>query len=233
MKWFLLSFVILMCSCIKDSVVSSKKDETISDDMLTRSSIPFREMDDKLKRITMSEVSVTVTNRVEGLELTVREVSINNLWVNGIYVILSDSDFSKGYWNTYDSTLGSFTFDTVEAKDLVKGEKVTTGDSTIVIIPQKRNGWNIIDDINKTNGCHATIDCKIVQNGNNVIWNGKSYVPLDVSLKAGKDTIEIPLDLSRPWYRIDENGKAIKILNPIGFSVTVEGWKETETDINL
>ena len=190
-------------------------------------------------------IAFIITNKEKSLHLEVRNIELCNIATDGIFHFPKYSTNVGWDINTQDGSLSLQTDTcTIEHGDSV----ILSKTKRLPVIPQTTNRWLSNSLPQKGVGSYILLDCRIFnisgeQQGyqpdkDNPIWSdeeggfAKLAIPIKLDIKTGVNyTVHLSLESNCPWYNI-EGTVPQKILRPIVFSPTVEGWKDGD-DINI
>lgn len=237
----LLSFCVLMNSCVIDEVISEAtpisalKTKALTYQYNANADTEKQEIPEE----AFSHVKLNFKNEMPNLYLIVEKLQMCNIHLSGTYHF--PTEYGNGYWET-DTTQTSLTIETGEIELAPHQEFLFPQDGTLTFIPQSNQAWNPSILPQNSHQSYLLVDCKIhqlhdtekgYQEGNEVlIWGDEKgncaelAIPLSVHFLSNQEhNITIELSTGCTWYNINDS-EPIPALVPITFDVSIEDWED-------
>lgn len=237
----LLSFCVLMNSCVIDEVISEAtpisalKTKALTYQYNANADTEKQEIPEE----AFSHVKLNFKNEMPNLYLIVEKLQMCNIHLSGTYHF--PTEYGNGYWET-DTTQTSLTIETGEIELAPHQEYLFPQDGTLTFIPQSNQAWNPSILPQNSHQSYLLVSCKIYQlhdtekgyqEGKEIlIWGDEKgncaelAIPLSVHFLSNQEhniTIELSTDCT--WYNIN-GSQPTPALVPITFDVSVEDWED-------
>ena len=240
----LLSFCVLMNSCVIDEVIS----ETAPISALKTKALTYQynaNEDTEKQEIpeeAFSHVKLNFRNEMSSLHLVVESIQMCNIHLSGTYHF--PTEFSKGYWET-DTTQTSLTIETGTIELAPHQELLFPQEGTLSFIPQSNRAWNPVILPQNCTQTYLLVNCKIYQIHDTekgyqegqeaLIWGDEKgncaelAIPLSVHFLSNQEhSIIVELSTDCTWYNIN-GSQPTPALVPITFDVSVDDWEEVSS----
>lgn len=188
-----------------------------------------------------AKIAFSITNKEKSLHLEIRNIELCNVATEGIFHFPKNA--TNAGWNI-KSQDGNLSFQTDTCVVEYGNSVIFPKTENLPVIPQTTDSWLCYYNPLTDSGSYILLDCRIFNIGDEQagyqpdkempIWsdgdNGfaKVAIPIQLDLKIGINyTIHLTLENGCPWYNI-EGIIPQKILHPIMFNPTVNGWSDGE-----